>query len=69
MTELWVLWPIIGIACAFSAAAYGRAFDGEGGWFGIPLCILCGAIVGPLGALWFLVVDRPTPTPDEDETR
>jgi hypothetical protein len=52
MEFLLILWPITGWLCAFLSTS---------GWMfredpaGILLAIVCGALVGPFGVLWFFM--------------
>lgn len=54
MENLILLWPIIGIVCAFASTPKWMFEHSPSGVF---LAIFCGAVVGPFGLLWFLTRD------------
>jgi hypothetical protein len=51
------LWPISGWLCGYFATEKWMLKDDPFGWVVI---FVCGAIVGPFGALWFLDRQRDT---------
>lgn len=54
MEIIVILWPIIGIFCAF-ASTPSWMFKSDP--FGIFLAIFCGAFAGPIGIVWFFTSD------------